>query len=270
MKKEDVRKAAIFVILAGCLVALCLLGRLYASPDIVVPSDTSGNAAAVKAKQQGDDYQQNGQAVQAIAAYTVALSIDSQYAGAYYARGNSYVKNGQLDQGIADYTAALRIKPQNAELYDLRGHAYAKKGQKEQAIADYTAALRINSLDVDMYSTRGAAYAQNGQLDQAIADYTTALRINSSDIYSYVLHLNRAAVFCQKGQWAEAQLDYDMALRNRSCDAAAWYGKASVCEKLDDRSEAIKAYRQFVRYASSPADIQKVQQVKQRISDLGG
>jgi tetratricopeptide (TPR) repeat protein len=79
----------------------------------------------------------------AIAHFTTAIELKSDYAFAYYGRGGAYFGKGLDDQAIADYTKAIELKPDLATAYSNRGLAYENLRQRDEAIADYRQALSL-------------------------------------------------------------------------------------------------------------------------------
>ncbi len=86
----------------------------------------------------------------------------------------AYAEAGRIDAAIAAYTDAIRLNPESAGAYHNRGISYAKKGEIGQAVADFTEAIRINPKDALAYYNRGSVYAENGEQAKANADFTKA------------------------------------------------------------------------------------------------
>lgn len=109
---------------------------LESNPDLAMGHYFLGNA-----------YGNKEQYDKAIAAYTQAIRLDSQYAEAYANRGFSYAIMGQYDQALPDLSKAIEIgisEPgSNAFTYFLRGAVYAEKGEREKAVSDLERALEL-------------------------------------------------------------------------------------------------------------------------------
>ena len=115
---------------------------------------------------------------EAIADYTQAITINPQYADAYYNRGVAKSALGDKAGAIADYNQAITINPQDAKTYYNRGNAKFVLGDKAGAIADYNQAITINPQYADAYNNRGNAKSELGDKAGAIADYSKAITIN--------------------------------------------------------------------------------------------
>jgi tetratricopeptide (TPR) repeat protein len=92
-------------------------------------------------------------------------------------RGNGHFDKGEFEAAVADYTKAIELKSDYAEAYYNRGNAYDNKGDKDRAIADYNRAIEIKSDFAEAYSHRGYAYADKGDKDRAIADFRESLKL---------------------------------------------------------------------------------------------
>ena len=123
----------------------------------------------------GEDFEAQGLHDQAIADYTQAISLKSDFAQAYFDRGYAYEAKDLHDQAIADYTQAIALKPDADDAYLNRGVAYGGKGLNDQAIADFTKAIALSPDQALAYYDRGHAFRAKGLNGQAIADFRAAL-----------------------------------------------------------------------------------------------
>jgi len=80
---------------------------------------------------------------------------------------------------------------------------------------------------------------------------------------------NRGSAYVAKGQYDTAITDYNKAIKLNPQYAEAYFNKASSCDKLGYKSEAIQAYKLFIRYAP-PTYSSYIEKVKQQIRTLGG
>jgi len=156
----------------------------------------------------GEKFYKEGNYDKAIAEYSRAISLKSDYADAYASRGNARRKKGDLDRAIEDYTRALGVKSGYAEVYNYRGYVYARKGNLEKAIADYTQAIRYRADYADAYFNRAYVYAQQGSWDRSIADYSQVIKFEPSNAVAYN---ERGNAWNNKGDNSKAAADYSMA-----------------------------------------------------------
>ena len=102
-----------------------------------------GKSALEKWQEQydlGQQYLLEENYEEAIVAFTAAIEIEPNQAGAYIGRGNAYVLSGEteehLAQALADYQRVLELDEENAEAYLGIADVYIRQG-------DYDTALEI-------------------------------------------------------------------------------------------------------------------------------
>ena len=83
---------------------------------------------------------------------------DFKLADAYNYRGNAYEHKGLYDQAIADFTMAISLKPSLESAYENRGNKYLRKALYDLAIADFSKVISLNSRNVASYYNRALAY----------------------------------------------------------------------------------------------------------------
>jgi tetratricopeptide (TPR) repeat protein len=116
----------------------------------------------------------------AVAAYTQAIRIDSNYSEAYYNRGNVRYAQNEIDEAIADYTRSLAINPRFASCYINRGNTWRDTGEPGKAIADYDRALEINPNAAKAYANRGLAHLLQENATAAERDFAAAVTLDKS------------------------------------------------------------------------------------------
>src|SRR6516165_3123530 len=80
----------------------------------------------------------------AISDFSLAISLDPNYAPAYNKRGIAYEKQRNFDKAISDYDEAIRLDPNYALAYNNRGIADKKQRNFDKAISDYNEAIRLD------------------------------------------------------------------------------------------------------------------------------
>jgi Flp pilus assembly protein TadD len=156
----------------------------------------------------GEDFYKQGSYDRAIAEYNKAISLKSDYTGAYVSRGNSYRRKGDHEKAIADYTRALRLKNDYAEIYNYRGYLYCQKGDHGAAVADYTQAIKFRSNYADAFFNRAYAYGKLQDWDKAISDYSQVIKLEPKNAVAFT---QRGNAYFSKGDSEKADADYKAA-----------------------------------------------------------
>jgi tetratricopeptide (TPR) repeat protein len=206
----------------------------------------------------------HGVSRRAIAYYDKAITLDSNFAQAYYYRGNVYSRNDDYDKAIADYSQAIKL---GLEIYTRRGDAYLEKGDLDKAIADFDEAIRLNyaayrkdveagGLNSKLYYLapsphilRADAYLKKGDYGKAIAGYEEALWVDYGNEYSIeaVMKLERALKL-QAGEDAPADFSnagfgYHSNCKSRLyCAKSYAYSASTVYSYGIDFDKAIRYY----------------------------
>ena len=184
--------------------------------------------------------------------YTKCLSLEPDYAVAYYNRGHAKAKLGNYNAAITDYTRAIRIDPDYAYAYYNRGHAKAELGNYNAAITDYTSAIRIDPDYAATYSNRGLAKYNLGNYNAAITDYTSAIRIDPDYAYAYY---NRGLAKYDLGNYNAAITDYTSAIRIDPDYAVAYYNRGIAKYNLGNYNAAITDWTSAIRIDPDYADV---------------
>lgn len=214
---------------------------------------------AAEWQEQGDTFFQGWYYDEAIDAYGHAIALDKQNADAYAARALAFYCKGNTElsvdkttggntyyaRAIADYGQALKLAPQEEKYLLGRGIVYLKLEDADKALADFNSVVAQRPDDYSAYDQRSQAYRELKQYDKAILDLNQALALNDKD---YMNNYYRGRVYEDQGDYANADASYDKAIAKDQRFAEAWFHKGIVNEKWGKSSEAIDAYRQFLRY----------------------
>jgi tetratricopeptide (TPR) repeat protein len=207
-----------------------------------------------------------GQYQQAISHSDNAVSLDPNFAQAYYVKGLSLNKLRQYAEAAAAYEGAVQHNPNYAEAYVALGKIYsARMRQPDKAIATYDAAIENNPSAPKVYYELGAVYQNHkkdykkavknfmkatqikpdydlaffslgvsqtelSQFDQAIANLENALAFTTRKKWASP-HARLAVVFNKKGNCQKAVEESMKALEVDKKNALANYeaGKAAKC-----------------------------------------
>ncbi len=132
--------------------------------------------------ERGRDAHEADDLDKAIAEYTIAIKLDSNYVKAYDQRGVAYNARGDSDLAILDFNKAIEFDPTESVYYNNLAWSYVNLGDYDQAIIEFNKAVEI---EPGWCGNRGYAYAQLGNYDQAIADQTKAIELNPNSTRAY-------------------------------------------------------------------------------------
>ena len=120
-------------------------------------------------------------AVLADQAIQTAISIDPDYAFAYYVRGILwFFTKSNFKQGIEDFQHALNLEPDNAFFIAAIGKGAYLTGKFELAISQYQVALALEPVVPEFHWFLGRAYLSSGRLDDAEASFRKLLGLSPS------------------------------------------------------------------------------------------
>jgi tetratricopeptide (TPR) repeat protein len=129
---------------------------------------------------------QEGKLLQAVEAFSKAITLNPKKTRAYLDRGIVYSTMGMYDKAINDYNTVITLNPDHAEAYNNRGWAYLKKALYDYTIKDCSKALHLNPDMATAYYTRGMAYKAQGSFDMAGKDFRKSCELdNNSGCQAY-------------------------------------------------------------------------------------
>ena len=237
---------------------------LHPITDTVENAVRTQHAAARKAKkiqqneliaqewfEQGKKHADANQLDEAIASYTKAIALKSDYVEAYINRGLAHHDNGDIDGALQDSNEAIRLNSDTALAYYNRGRALHYKSDLESAIKDYNKAVHLNPDHALTYYNRGIARGDKGDLTGAIKDYNEAIRLNPDYALTYY---NRGIARSDKGDLAGAIKDYNEAIRLNPDDANSYINRGIARSDKGDLAGAIEDYNEAIRLSPDDAD----------------
>jgi tetratricopeptide (TPR) repeat protein len=193
---------------------------------------------------KGMALKQHGDYERAIAAFTRALQIDPNLAGAYIKRGNVHSDQGDYDRAIADYTAAVRVEPKNALAYQNRGLAHAKKGDFDAVLADCEKALALDPKLASAHFIRATAYSSKGDRQRAITEFNLALRLDPKNALAYN---GRGMTHADAEDYDKSIADYTAALRLEPKLTLAYVNRGIAYRLKGNPERAIKEFTTALR-----------------------
>jgi CHAT domain-containing protein/Tfp pilus assembly protein PilF len=147
-------------------------------------------------------------------------------AQAWFERGNEQDEAGDFVGAIASYDKAIEIKPDDNLAWYNRGIALRNLGRFEDAIASYDKAIKIKSDFHQAWLNRGIALRNLGQFEEAIASFDKAIEIKPDNDSAWI---NRGAVLCDHLQrYSDAIASFDKAIEIKPDNDSAWLNRGVV------------------------------------------
>ncbi|XP_049681960.1 tetratricopeptide repeat protein 6 [Accipiter gentilis] len=141
--------------------------------------------------------------------YQQAISVDPNYALAYFNAANIYFHNRQFSQAYCYYSKVLQLDPRNESAVMNRAITNALLNNIEEAKEDFEKAICLCPFSAAVYFNRANFYYGLKQYELAEKDISTALSIQPNDALMYKF---RADIRGKLGFYKEAVEDYKQAI----------------------------------------------------------
>jgi tetratricopeptide (TPR) repeat protein len=197
----------------------------------------------------------------AIAEFSAAISLKSDFAEAYNGRGLAYRALPNLAEAEKDFRKATESRANfAAALLNLAEVQLAQK-QWQESLSNYNKsnALRLDKpMEPGQYAAwegRGLARYKTDDLPGSLADYTEAIALNGNSVQAF---LGRGDAYAKQEKWTEARKDYDKALDNYNANkefrsknpgllAGILVDRGVVRYQLDDKAGAKEDYTKAIQ-----------------------
>jgi tetratricopeptide (TPR) repeat protein len=142
----------------------------------------------------------------ALADYSMAISLKSNYADAYENRGALYYEHEDYEEALADYDNFIALRPDDPKGYFHRGNIYFVGLERyDEALADYDIVLRHNPGNYHAHNNRGAIFFNyRRDYSRALEEFEQAIAINPDYGASF---LNRSRAYYALGNIEQAIAD---------------------------------------------------------------
>jgi len=199
------------VLMAVCLFAGCATTSEY--PKAAVNAFYAGSEAYNK-----DNYNK------AVAMYTKAIEIKSDYASAFYWRCRANLANGDTESAKKDFAEYMLLNPDYDKwterlfsyYFSVPNEAYQAymRGQKvttrNKRIAEYTEAIRIAPDFFAPYNERGVDYRYKYMFLEVEDDFNKAISLDPTHFLPY---FNMGEIYLEKGEKDKAISYFNLSLR---------------------------------------------------------
>jgi tetratricopeptide (TPR) repeat protein len=126
----------------------------------------------------GDDAVTRGQTLEAIEAFSGALTLKPDSMIARLMRGETYRQRGEFASAVRDLTEATALDPSAPRPLELLGDAHAAMGQPASAVNDYERSLRLDESAPRVIYKLGLAHYRNGDIPRAIESLRKAVSLD--------------------------------------------------------------------------------------------
>jgi predicted O-linked N-acetylglucosamine transferase (SPINDLY family) len=168
---------------------------------------------------------------EALAAFETAISLQADYAEAFYNRATVLQQQAKLEEALAAYGQAIELRKDYADAINNAGIVLQELGRAGEAVDLYRRLLELMPAHADAYNNMGAALLAEGRPGEARAAFEQALT-HKSDFPEAFYNLGNA--WRELGDLAEAITAYRNALRLRPDYTDAFsqllYHRAQACE----------------------------------------
>ena len=144
----------------------------------------------------GACYKESGQLEGAAKMFRIAVSIESNYAEAYFNLGTVLNELDQKEEAVESYKKAININPNYYDAHNNLGNTLLNLGHIGAAIESLEWAVAYKHDFVEAYNNLGNAFNEYGIVDKAIENYKKAIKYNSNYEKAY---FNLALVYKDLG-----------------------------------------------------------------------
>jgi tetratricopeptide (TPR) repeat protein len=170
----------------------------------------------------------------ALEKFARAISLDPNFADAYYNSGFIKLNQGYYEEAIADFDIVLSISP-NDKAYFYKGRALIGLYKFEEAAVEFTMAIELNPDFYYAYNNRGNVFFQLGNYQAAINDFDAVININPDYVFAYN---NRGNAHFKLENFEDALADYGVAINLRPDYGFAYLNRGITHEILGNMEAA--------------------------------
>jgi len=152
--------------------------------------------------------------------------------------GNIYKNLGNLDQALVSTLKALKLQPDNHTAHMNLGNIYTDLGNLDQALASTLKALNLQPNDPDAHMNLGNIYNHLGDLNQALSSTLKSLELKPNNPDA---HLNLGNIYKHLGDFDQALSSTLKSLELKANNPDAHINLASIYQKLGKLDKALNS-----------------------------
>lgn len=192
----------------------------------------------------------------------------SQFPGSYNDSGVENYLASQLPEAVTNFSKALELDPNFAETHYNLGSVYEDLRDFDRAREEYRLAM-LGGLAA-AYNNLARLYILENDYAAAVDLLLKGLKLAEHDAEKYALRKNLGWARLGQGRYAEAKAELMTAIDLNQEQAAAYGLLAQTLEGLGEKGEALVAWENCLRYASSyrPDEDTWIDLARQRLAEL--
>ena len=168
-----------------------------------------------------------------------AIEINPNSAQAYSNRGNALQELKSLDDALASYDNAIALKPDFTEAFNNRGTALQELKRPSDALASFDKAIALKPDYAEAFYNRGTALQELNRLEDALASFDKAIALNP--VYAEAFN-NRGTALQELNRLDDALASYDKAIALEPNYATAFYNRGTALQELQRLGDALASF----------------------------
>lgn len=209
---------------------------------------------------------------EAIPVYQEVLKSDPSNAEALAALAAVMIESGKGGEAIAQLESLIKANPSRADLRAQLAELYLPT-QPEKALEQYSAASKLDPSKPGHQIGVASALVKLRRFQEAVVLLQKVIAQNPKDDLAYFAHTNLAVALFELDDFQNAArefirvLDYQRNRGDQKRVAVTLYFIGICFDKLGDYEQALKAYEQFLGFASTDNQLE-IDKVKLRLPSL--
>jgi tetratricopeptide (TPR) repeat protein len=209
---------------------------------------------------------------EAVPLYQRILQEESSNNEARTALAAVMIESGKGAEAVAQLESLVKAEPNRADLRAQLAELYLPT-QPEKALEQYLAAAKIEPSQTAHQIGVAASFVKLGRFQEAVGASRQALAQNPKEDVAYFARTNLATALFKLDDFQNAAgeyiriLDYQRKRGDRKRTAITLYFLGICFDKLGDYEQALKAYEQFMAFASADNQLE-IDKVNLRLPSL--
>ena len=215
-----------------------------------------------------------------------------------------YKEQDDLDQPITLLRESIELDPKNAEAYEALGVFLSKQNKLDEAIALMKRLAEINPQEIMAHTNLSVYYMQQGRIEEAEKEKAeaTALQFEQAieknmakklkkkeeeqkkkemeervgmfkqvleiDPKDQVANFGLGSIYLETGRYEEGLAPLKTVIEAYEDYSAAYLLLGKTWEKLENKEEAIKTYKEGIAVASKKGDLMPLKEMQSRMNQL--